>query len=148
MNVVGGRRTFTPLRWCWTVGRRLGRVAVACISMMLGPWGLLATWPGVPWVSSSALGVVACRHHDSIVVVCAGCEGCVVCLCVTPWVWLCRRDGSGGGACSLALVVVGSACPVVVLVRGGALPRSWWMSCGNNAQVISHTSVSMHWLMH
>ena len=65
MNVVGGRRTFTPLHWCWTVGRRLGCVAVVCLSTTLGPWGLLATWPGVPWVSSSAMGVVAHRHRDS-----------------------------------------------------------------------------------
>ena len=73
MNVVRGRRTFTPLHWCWTVGRRLGRVAVARLSTTLGPWGLLATWPGVPWVSSSAVGVVARCRHDSVVVVCAGC---------------------------------------------------------------------------
>ena len=144
----GGWRTFTPLRWCWTVGRCLGRVTVACISTTLGPWGLLATWPGVPWVSSSTLGVVARHHCDSVVVVCAGCEGCVTRLCTMPWVWLCRRDSSGGGTRSLALVVVGGTYPVVVLVRGGALPRGWWMSRGNNARVISHTSVSMHWLMH
>ena len=144
----GGQRTFTPLRWCWTIGWRLGHVAIVRISTTLGPWGLLATWPGVPWVSSSALGVVARCRRDSVVVVCAGCEGCVARLCAMPWVWLCQRDGSGGGACSLALVVVGGACPVVVLVRGGALPQGWWMSRGNNAQAISHTSVSMHWLMH
>ena len=130
---VVGRRTFTPLRWCWTVGRHLGRVTVARLSTTLGPWGLLAMWPGVLCVPSSALGVVAHRRRDSIVVVCAGCEGCVAHLCATPWVWLCQRDGSGGSACSLALVVVGGACPVVVLVRGGALPRGWWMSRGNNA---------------
>ena len=144
----GGRRTFTPLRWCWTIGRRLGRVIVVCISTTLGPWGLLAMWPGVPWVSSSALGVVARPRHDSVVVVCAGCEGCVAHLCATPWVWLCRRDGSGGGTCSLALVVVGGTCPVAVLVQGGTLPQGWWMSHGNNARVISHASMSMHWLVH
>ena len=114
MNVVGGWRTFTPLRWCWTVGRHLGRVAVARLSMTLGPWGLLATCPGVPWVSSSAVGVAACRRRDSVVVVCAGCEGCVMRLCATPWVWLCRRDGGGGGVSSLTLVVVGGMCPVIV----------------------------------
>ena len=144
----GGRCTFTPLRWCWTVGWHLGHVAVARISTTLGPWGLLATWPGVPCVSSSTLGVVARHHRGSIVVVCAGCEGCVARLCATPWVWLCRQDGSGGGTRSLALVVVGGACPVVVLVRGGVLPRGWWMSRGNNTRAISHTSVSMHWIMH
>ena len=130
-------------------GRRtVGHVTIMRLSTTLGPWGLLATWPGVPWGSSSALGVVVRHRRDSIVVVCAGCEGCVTRLCATPWVWLCQRDSSGGGTRSLALVVVGGACPVVVLVRGGALPWGWWMSCGNNARVISHASVSMHWLMH
>ena len=105
----GGWRTFTPLRWCWTIGR----VTVVCLSTTLGPWDLLVTWPGVPWVSSSALGVVARRRCDSVVVVCTGCEGRVARLCATPWVWLCQRDGSGGGAHSLALVVVGGACPWV-----------------------------------
>ena len=57
----GWQHTFTPLHRCWTVGRRLGHIAIVRVSTMLGPWGLLVTWPGVPSVSSSALGVA--MHH-------------------------------------------------------------------------------------
>ena len=85
----GWRHTFTPLHRCWTIGWCLGCVAIVCVSTTLGPWGLLVTWPGVPWVSSSTLGVVTRRRRDSVVVVCAGCEGCVAHKCATPWVWLC-----------------------------------------------------------
>ena len=130
----GGQRTFTPLHWCWTVGRCLGRVAVTCVSTTLGPWGLLATWPGVVLAPSSAVGVATCHRGDSAVVVCAGCEICVTRLCMTLGMRLCRQDdsggggmcatsvlaGGGGGACCLALVVVGGMCPVT---RGGMLPQ-------------------------
>ena len=85
----GGQHTFTPLHRCWTVGWHLGHVAIVHVSTMLGPWGLLVTWPGVPSVSSSALGVATRRCGSSGVVACAGCEGCVTCLCATPQVWLC-----------------------------------------------------------
>ena len=118
----GGRRTFTPLRRCWAVGRRLGHVAVAHVSTTLGPWGLLATWPGVVLAPSSAVGVAVRRRVDSGVVVCTSHEGCVVRLCATPWVWLCRREDGGGGARCLALVVVGGVCPVTASVRAGVLP--------------------------
>ena len=148
LRCSGGRHTFMPLRRRWVVWWRLCRAAVGRVSTTLGPWGLLATWRGVASVPSFALGVAMCGCGGSGVVACTSCENCVARLCVTLGAWLCRRDDGGGGACPWALVVVGGACPVVVLVRGGALPRGWWMSRGNNARVISHTSVSMHWLMH
>ena len=93
----GGQRTFTPLRRCWTVGQCLGHIAVARISTTLGPWGLLATWPGIPSVSSSALGVASRRRRVSWVVACTDGRGSVARLCATPWLWLWRHGGGGGG---------------------------------------------------
>ena len=118
----GGRRTFTLLHWCWTVGWHLGRVAIAHTRGVLRPLGILATWPGVVLAPSSAVGVATRGHGDSDVVVCTGCKDCVVCLCAMPWVWLCRQEGGGGGTRCLALVVVGGMCLVTALVRGGVLP--------------------------
>jgi len=111
----GGWHTFTLLHQHWTVGWRLGRVAIACTRGALRPLGLLATWPGVVLAPSSTVGVAARGRGDSDVVVCTGCEDCIVHLCTTPWVWLCQREGGGGGTRCLALVVVGGACPVTAL---------------------------------
>ena len=93
------------------------RVAVASTRGALRPLGLLVTWPGVVLAPSSAVGVAAHGRGDSNVAVCAGCEDCVAHLCAMPWVWLCRREGGGGGLHCLALVVVGGTCPVTALVR-------------------------------
>ena len=60
----GGRRTFTPLRWCWTVGWCLGRVAVA--RMTLGPTG------DVAWGTLCALLCLGCGRALSSQLCCHG----------------------------------------------------------------------------
>ena len=113
LNVVGG--SIPSCRYV-DVGWYGGAYAVplSCVSMTLGPWGLLATWRGVASVPSFALGVAMCGCGGSGVVACTGCENCITCLCVMLGAWLCRRDDGGGGACPWALVVVGGMCPVIV----------------------------------
>ena len=40
----GGQRTFTPWRWCWTIGWRLGHIAVAHTRGVVGFLRLLVMW--------------------------------------------------------------------------------------------------------
>ena len=62
-----------------------------------GAFGPLATWHGVPSVPSFTLGVAARCCSGSWVVVCAGHKVCVGRFCTTSGLWLCQREGGGGG---------------------------------------------------
>jgi hypothetical protein len=135
-----GRRTFTPLRQRWGIGRRLRRAAAVRVRRTLGPLDPLATWQRVlPVLLHLGCGLIPswlllgrgvhrsrCLHRALVRDV----RG--VAALTRGWRAPCSRFDRGWGLCAAEVLLVdrrlqgrGGCVGVVVSGRGASVWASW-----------------------